>query len=357
MIFPIQTFKPTFCCNFAASHASAKGQKPQPSTELLLPLLLLLFHQPIICLCFFPWSQWPARCPMEKLPIGFSSGNQTGGRNFETCWNMKQPHGNFDPGAGPELETAPRQPSNASLWLPSSCGLLRHPGGWWWDLPALPYLGPAETGIQLQVFRWSEYHGRFGCQSPDISRHSSYKQLLFLSTMDTASRHMKAFNSHRFVDRACKNGNAFQAPRSNHNLVEASRPNQRRTSLPCKLLKPQFLLVEALHRLFEGTSEEAEQLVQGILERCQALVFLAEVKCLALSSHPRTTHLYIGRPQSCDIHFQISFHQLPQGFSIRFIPKRGLWNDLAEALYHCSHRSLKEGSKFTNAEMSGLTRS
>lgn len=99
---------------------------------------------------------------------------------------------------------------------------------------------------------------------------------------------MKAFNSHRFFDRAFKNGNAFQASRSNHNLVEASRPNQRRTSLACKLLKPQFLLVEALHRLFEGTSEEAEQLVQGILERCQALVFLAEVSSTFFSSsdHP-----------------------------------------------------------------------
>jgi hypothetical protein len=120
-------------------------------------------------------------------------------------------------------------------------------------------------------------------------------------------------------------------------------------------LKPQFLLVEALHRLFEGTSEEAEQLVQGILERCQALVFLAEVSSTFFSSsdHPP---LYWAA--------SVMRHSLPNllppaaaRFQHPLHSKTWLWNDLAEALYHCSHRSLKEGSKFTNAEMSGLTRS
>ena len=90
----------------------------------------------------------------------------------------------------------------------------------------------------------------------------------------------------------------------------------------CKLLKPQFLLVEALHMLFwrnQWRSGAAGSRYSGQVRG--PLFFL--LKCLALSSHPRTTHLYIGRPQSCDIHFRISFHQLPQGFSIRFIPKRG----------------------------------
>ena len=81
-----------------------------------------------------------------------------------------------------------------------------------------------------------------------------------------------------------------------------------------------FLLKPSTGSLKEPVKKRSS-LFKVFWKGARPLFFL--LKCLALSSHPRTTHLYIGRPQSCDIHFRISFHQLPQGFSIRFIPKRG----------------------------------
>ena len=88
-----------------------------------------------------------------------------------------------------------------------------------------------------------------------------------------------------------------------------------------------------------------EELVQGILGRREALIFLAQVmegvqQHLLLSISPFPFKLN-GLRHSWHIDLWISLHQVLQGLAVRLLPECGVRDDLAEAFHHCSQRSLQ----------------